>query len=165
MKRLYIKNEEVISLIFSEAEKRELDEIISLLADDVIGSSREQFTKPIKNSYEKAFKHIQQDPNAKLIVVKLDNQIVGVAQINFITYLTYQGGTRAQIEGVRIHKNYRTKGIGKQLFDYLIALAKNHHCHLVQLTTDKSRLGAFKFYQKLGFVNSHEGFKLHLNNK
>ena len=81
---------------------------------------------------------------------------------NFIANLTYQGGVRAQIEGVRIHKDYRSQGIGKRLFKHLIEMAKQHGCHLVQLTTDKSRPDAFRFYEQLGFVNSHDGFKLHV---
>lgn len=84
-----------------------------MLADDPLGSSREQYTQPLSDNYKNAFTAIQEDKNAKLILAKHNNFIIGVAQINFIAYLTYQGGIRAQIEGVRIHKDYRSKGIGK----------------------------------------------------
>lgn len=119
-------------------------------------------TKPLLNEYLKAFESIQSDHNTQLIVAKHNDELLGVAQINFLTYLTYTGGTRAQIEGVRVHQDYRDQNIGSQLFEYLITLAKQRHCHLVQLTTDKSRPDAYRFYEKLGFINSHEGFKLHL---
>ena len=107
-------------------------------------------------------KKIKQDPNADLIVAKLNHEIVAVAQVNYITYLTYQGGTRAQIEGVRVSEQQRGRGIGQRLFKYIIKMAQDKNCHVIQLTTDKSRPNAYKFYEKLGFKNSHAGFKLHL---
>jgi GNAT superfamily N-acetyltransferase len=79
-----------------------------------------------------------------------------------ISYLTYQGGIRAQIEAVRIHEDYRGKGIGQKLFEWAISRAKEKGAHLVQLTTDKKRAEALVFYEKLGFKASHEGMKLHL---
>lgn len=87
-----------------------------------------------------------------------------MAQIDYLQYLTYKGGVRAQIEGVRIHKGYRNKGIGKKLFNFLIDKAKQRGCHLVQLSTDKTRPEALKFYESLGFVQSHIGMKLHFKN-
>ena len=154
------KNEMIIS--FSKANENDLDSIVALIADDPLGLLREDYKMPLPDAYKNAFKMMQDDPHAHLIVAKHHNVIVGVAQINFLTYLTYQGGTRAQIEGVRIHKDYRSKGIGKQLFQYLIALAKEQGCHLVQLTTDKSRPDALRFYENLGFEQSHIGLKHHL---
>ena len=157
-----MKNNNEITIAFSKADESELEAIIALLADDPLGSSRETYDDSLPDSYRNAFKIIQADPNARLIVAKNKDIIVGIAQINFIAHLTYQGGTRAQIEGVRIHKDYRSKGIGKQLFEYLISLAKERGCHLVQLTTDKSRPAALEFYEGLGFKQSHIGLKLHL---
>lgn len=157
-----MKNNNKITITFSKADESELGEIISLLADDSLGSSREAYGDPLPDSYRNAFNIIQADSNAQLITAKHNDKIIGIAQINFLTHLTYQGGTRAQIEGVRIHKNYRSKGIGKQLFEYLILLAKDRGCHLVQLTTDKSRPAALGFYESLGFKQSHIGLKLHL---
>lgn len=153
----------MIKLDFLEATEVDLSAIVALLADDELGSIREDAVSENFKRYQLAFEEIQKDSNAKIIVVKHDNCIIGVAQINFLTYLTYQGGTRAQIEGVRIKREYQNQGIGTQLFQYLINLAKSHSCHMIQLTTNKSRLSAYKFYQKVGFVNSHEGFKLNLN--
>ena len=89
-----------------------------------------------------------------------DGNIIGTLQMTFITYLTFKGGTRALIEAVRIDKAYRGKGFGKKLFEYAINRAKNKNCHMVQLTTNKSRSEALKFYQSLGFEATHEGMKL-----
>ena len=96
------------------------------------------------------------------LIASINHRINYNKALNFIQNLTYQGGMRAQIEGVRVHQDYQSQGIGKLLFQHLTSLAKNRNCHIVQLTTDKSRPQAFKFYQELGFVNSHQGFKLHL---
>lgn len=152
----------MIKLDFFEATESDLPIIISLLAEDELGSTRENVNPDVFISYQTAFQKIQKDINAKIIVVKHDNQIIGVAQINFLTHLIYQGGTRGHIEGVRIKQEYQNQGIGTQFFQYLINLAKTHSCYMVQLTTNKVRVKAHRFYKKLGFVNSHEGFKLDL---
>lgn len=143
-----------------QASESDLDAIVEMLADDDLGAKREHFSHPLPKAYKTAFDAINHNKNAKLIVAKKHEHVIGVAQIDFITYLTYQGGTRAQIEGVRVHKNYRSQSIGKRLFEYLINLAKQRGCHMVQLTTNKERTNAFHFYESLGFVNSHAGFKL-----
>ena len=66
-----------------------------------------------------------------------------------------------QIEGVRIHKEFRSQGIGKQMFEWAIDRAKERNAHLLQLTTDKKRPKAIKFYEDLGFKATHEGMKIH----
>ena len=90
------------------------------------------------------------------------DRIVGTLQLSFIQYLTYRGGIRAQIEAVRIHEDQRGKGIGQKLFEWAIARAKERDAHVLQLTTDKDRPEALRFYEKLGFKASHEGMKLHI---
>ena len=93
----------------------------------------------------------------------MDGRLVGVLQLTFIPYLTYMGGWRALIEGVRVSSDARSLGIGRQLIEWAIDRARERNCHLVQLTTDKSRPDALRFYEKLGFKASHEGMKLHLD--
>lgn len=151
-----------MKVIFKQANRSDLAEIVALLNDDHLGQTRESQSTDISEAYFKAFELIDADPNALLVVGYDNTQVIALAQLNFIQYLTYQGGVRAQIEGVRVHRDYRGKGIGHQLFEYLIQLAKDHECHVVQLTSDKERLDALKFYEALGFKASHEGFKLHL---
>lgn len=89
-------------------------------------------------------------------------QVVGVLQLTFIPYLTYQGGWRALIEAVRVDPKLRSTGLGTTMFQWAIERARERRCHLVQLTTDKARPDAKRFYENLGFVASHEGMKLHL---
>ena len=91
-----------------------------------------------------------------------DGRVIGVLQLTFIPYLTYQGSWRALIEGVRVASDRRSGGIGRQLIEWCIARAVARGCRMVQLTSDKSRADAIRFYERLGFVASHEGLKLHL---
>ncbi|MEL6986446.1 MAG: GNAT family N-acetyltransferase [Bacteroidota bacterium] len=146
---------------FRNASLEDLPEIIAMLADDKLGKQRENYTVPLPNEYINAFEIINSDPHQELIVVKLDQKIIGTMQLSFIQYLTYQGGIRAQIEAVRIKSSYRGKGYGKQFFEWAIERAKTKGAHLLQLTTDKKRPEAIKFYESLGFKASHEGMKLH----
>ncbi|MCG1029137.1 GNAT family N-acetyltransferase [Virgibacillus halodenitrificans] len=145
-----------------KAEIQDLHKIIELLADDELGRKRERLEDPLPESYIKAFNAIQGDPNNELILAVLAEEIVGVLQITFTPYLTYQGGWRATIEGVRTNKFLRGKGIGTQMIEWAIHLAKERGAHVVQLTTDKQRPEALEFYKQLGFRASHEGLKLHL---
>jgi len=151
-----------MDLSFRQATSSDISHIVEMLADDELGSQREDFRSPIPVSYQNAFQAIDQDPNQELIVVEYDDQIIGTLQLSFIQYLTYQGGIRAQIEAVRIRKNHRGQGLGEQFFKWAIQRAQERNAHVLQLTTDKQRSGAIRFYEKLGFKASHEGMKLHL---
>lgn len=151
-----------MNIHFRKAIRADIPAIIRLLADDTLGATREQYTEPLPNQYYAAFEKIDSDKNNYLIVVELENQIIGTLQLTLITYLTYQGGKRALIEGVRTDKSVRGKGIGKAMFEWAINKAREEGCHMIQLTTDKKRPDAFEFYKKLGFIASHEGMKLHL---
>ena len=147
---------------FRKATKEDLSSIMQLIAADKLGAQREDYQDPLPTSYLEAFKNINEDFNQELIVVENDElEIVGTLQLSFIQYLTYQGGIRAQIESVRIRKDQRNKGLGRQLFEWAIARAKQRGAHLIQLTTDKKRPEALSFYKSLGFVASHDGMKLH----
>jgi len=147
--------------LFIHAEGADLESIVELLADDPLGAKRETHQTTLPQEYIAAFKNIQKDSNQELMVVKSGSQIIGTFQLSFIQYLTYQGGIRAQLEGVRVKKDYRSKGIGKFILDYCIKRAKERNAHLLQLTTDKQRPEAIKFYESFGFKSSHEGMKLH----
>ena len=146
------------------ANKKDVPAIVGLIANDELGRLRENFKTPLPQQYINAFDNINSDQNQELIVMLNDSgTVIGTLQLSFIQYLTYQGGIRAQIEAVRVHENYRNKGIGKKLIQWAIDRAKQKEAHVVQLTTDKKRDAALKFYEKLGFIASHEGMKLHLH--
>ncbi len=146
-----------------EATKKDVPTIVEMLANDKLGRQRERFENPLPNSYLSAFKQIDADTNQELVVME-DNsgKVIGTLQLSFLQYLTYQGGIRAQIEQVRVHESQRGKGLGRLLFEWAIERAKEKGAHVVQLTTDKKRPDALKFYENLGFKASHEGMKLYL---
>ncbi|QHV94365.1 GNAT family N-acetyltransferase [Spirosoma endbachense] len=144
------------------ATEYDLVEIVRMLSDDKLGALRENFQVPLPDAYQKAFNIIAADPHQELTVVEVNTEIVATFQLSFIQYLTYQGRIRAQIEAVRVKSNYRGKGIGKEIFQYAIQRARSKGAHLLQLTTDKKRPEAKRFYESLGFIDSHEGMKLHL---
>ena len=148
---------------FRCATRADVPDIVRMLADDLLGSKRERYTLPLPQSYYTAFEAIDKDPNNELVVVELEGKVVGVMQLTYIPYLTYQGSWRALIEGVRVDAKLRASGIGRKLFMWAIERARSKGCHLVQLTSDKARPDAIRFYQSLGFVASHEGMKLHLS--
>ncbi len=147
---------------FRKAIKEDIPKLVEMIADDALGQTRENFQDPLPSVYYEAFQKIDSDPNQELIVIQeTDGSIIGTLQLSFIQYLTYQGGIRAQIEAVRIHKYKRGEGLGETLFKWAIERAKDRNAHLIQLTTDKKRPEALKFYEKLGFKPGHEGMKLH----
>jgi ribosomal protein S18 acetylase RimI-like enzyme len=155
---------ETRTLNFRRATREDVPAIVRLLADDPLGATRETCSDPLPQSYYDAFAAIARDENNELIVVvDGERQVMGVLQITFIPYLTYRGGWRALIEGVRVGSDARSSGIGTRLFHWAIARAKERGCHMVQLTTDKTRPNAIRFYESLGFVASHEGMKLKLD--
>jgi len=147
---------------FRKANRSDLPAIVKMLAHDKLGKQREDFRVPLPDSYSLAFANINQDSNQELIVVEDEAQeVIGTLQLSFIPYLTYQGGIRAQIEAVRIREDQRGKGLGQKVFEWAIERARVRGAHLLQLTTDKQRPEAVKFYEKLGFKATHEGMKLH----
>ena len=148
---------------FRKANKEDVIEIVKMIADDKLGGLREDFQDPLPVKYYLAFENISNDHNQELIVLENEaNEVIGTLQLSFIQYLTYQGGIRAQIEAVRIRKDQRGKGVGEELFLWAIEKSKERGAHLLQLTTDKKRPDALKFYKRLGFVPSHEGMKMHI---
>ena len=147
---------------FRRATQDDVTLIVRMLADDPLGAQREAYAEPLPERYHRAFEAIDRDSNNELVVAEIDGKIAGVLQITFIPYLTYQGGWRALIEGVRVAADWRSRGVGRRLFEWAIARARQRGCHLVQLILDKVRPDAIRFYQNLGFEATHEGLKLHL---
>jgi GNAT superfamily N-acetyltransferase len=150
-------------ITFRRAQLDDLSAIVKLLADDPLGAQRERYQRPLPASYTAAFAAIDQDSNQELTVACRGEKIVGVLQLTFLPYITYRGGWRALIEGVRIARAERSQGLGRSMIEWAIARARARGCHMVQLTSDKARPEAQYFYVALGFVASHEGLKLHLS--
>ncbi|MBN8208161.1 GNAT family N-acetyltransferase [Bacillus sp. NTK071] len=145
---------------FRKATEEDLNAIVRLLSDDELGSAREHYREPLPVEYVEAFTAIETQVGNQIIVASEGQEVIGCLQLTIIPGLARRGMKRAQIEAVRVQKNYRGKGIGEDLFKEAISIAKSERCGLVQLTTDKMRSDAHRFYERLGFTASHEGMKL-----
>ncbi|MES1923971.1 GNAT family N-acetyltransferase [Salinisphaera sp. T31B1] len=148
---------------FREARAEDLLALVAMLADDELGRQRESPGAPLDDGYTAAFEAIQRDANNELVVCECGGELLGMLQITYIPYLTYIGRWRALIEGVRVASSQRGTGVGGRLFAWAIERAREKGCVMVQLTTDKQRPDAIRFYEKLGFTASHEGMKLWLD--
>jgi ribosomal protein S18 acetylase RimI-like enzyme len=152
----------MLEIVFRRAQSSDLPDIVALLADDELGRSREDASVPVNGKYVDAFDALQRDPNQLMGVLVADGVVAGCVQISFVPGLSRLGMWRGQLESVRIASGRRGEGLGRQLLDWAIAECRKRGCGVVQLTTDKSRLDARRFYESLGFRGSHEGMKLSL---
>ncbi len=134
--------------------------LVRLLADDPLGATREV---PDPTPYLRAFERVDADPNQLLVAAVADDAVVGMLQLSVIPGLSRAGALRGQIEAVRVGADHRGRGTGAALLRWAVDEARRRGCVLVQLTTDKSRADALRFYERLGFVASHEGLKLALD--
>ena len=147
-------------LMLRSATSTDLPRIIQLLADDELGATRE--TTVDAGPYRKAFAAIDSDPAHLLMVGELNGETVATFQLSFIPGLSHRGALRAQIEGVRVSGRARGLGVGTIAIQWAVDFAREQGCTLAQLTTDKTRTAAHRFYERLGFVRTHEGMKLTL---
>lgn len=154
---------------FRFATREDLPAIVALLADDEKGKTREELGDPLPSAYYTAFDAMESQstdalPNKYLLAIR-GAEIVGCLQLTLIAGLSRRGQLRAQIEGVRVASTARGQKIGEKLIHQSIAISKSLGAVLVQFTTDKTRKDAHRFYERLGFVASHEGMKMSLDPK
>jgi len=141
------------------ARRDDVPAIVHLLADDTFGASREQPTDPLPQAYWDAFDAISIQGGNELLVAEANGEVVGCLQLTVIPGLSRVGALRAQIEGVRVSSRHRGQRIGEALVDAATERAKTLGCVLVQLTTDRRRVDAHRFYERLGFESTHIGMK------
>lgn len=145
---------------FRAATQDDLHAVVEMLADDVLGAQRERLEDPLPSAYTEAFEAIERQPGNQVIVAVDDNDnVIGCLQLTLTPGLARLGMTRATIEGVRIARDHRNTGLGEELFRFAIDEARRAGCGLVQLTTDRARPDAHRFYERLGFEPSHIGMK------
>jgi GNAT superfamily N-acetyltransferase len=148
-------------IVIRRATLDDVPAIIAMLADDPLGATRE--TPGDLTPYRRAFEAIDADPNQLLVVADRNNEVIGTLQLTIIPGLSRQGATRALVEAVRVAASARGTGLGTTLMEWSIEEARGRGCAMIQLTSDKTRTDAHRFYiDRLGFTNSHEGFKLAL---
>ena len=144
------------------AKSTDLLSIVKLLADDFLGQQREDLSEPLNENYIKAFREIDGDANNELIVAELDGKVIGTLQLTYTPSLSYRGSKRCTVESVRVDRELRGKGIGKEMMLWAIERAKEKGCLSMQLTSHNDREDAHRFYEQLGFAKSHVGMKLSL---
>jgi GNAT superfamily N-acetyltransferase len=149
-------------LTFRYATEADLLPVVQLLADDEYAESREKGGDTVAPEYAAAFAAMQKMPANRILLAEQDGRIVAALQLTFLPGLSRRGATRAFIEAVRVASKLRGKNIGTQLMKHAIAEARAAGCKLVQLTSDRRRTRAHLFYRRLGFEQSHAGFKLEL---
>lgn len=148
---------------FRFAERDDIPAIVALLADDELGAQRERPAPTDEGVYLDAFERMAAEEfNKYLLAVAPDGALLGCLQITIISGLSRAGMKRAQLEGVRVATTARGQGIGHKLFTEAHDIAKREGCGLVQLTTDRAREDALRFYESLGYENTHNGVKLKL---
>ena len=150
------------NLTFRRAVEADVPAIIKMLADDKLGAARETLGPESLPRYLDAFRVIDADANQFLLVVDNGGEIVGTLQLTFIAGLARGGLKRGLVEAVRVASDRRGEKIGEAMFAWVLEKCRREGCGIVQLTTDKSRTDAHRFYDRLGFEPSHIGYKMML---
>lgn len=149
-------------LAYRRAVPDDLPFLVGLIAADYVGPPDDDPAEAMGPEYLAALAEIDADRNQRLVVVEHDEHRVGMFQLTFIPGIMRHGMRRAVIEAVHIVPEMRNRGFGSEMIAHAIAIARENGCGLMQLTSNKARLDAHRFYRKLGFAQSHEGFKLYL---
>ncbi|WP_344095985.1 GNAT family N-acetyltransferase [Nocardiopsis tropica] len=148
------------ALVIDRARAEDVAAIVALLADDVLGSQRED--PDDHASYLAAFEVIDADPHQFLAVARRDGRVLATLQLTILPGLSHRGATRAQVEGVRVHADERGSGLGSEMMAWAEAEARGRGAEMLQLTSDSARGDAHRFYVGLGYAASHVGFKKRL---
>ena len=148
-------------VLIRRATAADVAAIVAMIADDQLGATRESLDD--LTPYLAAFEQIDADPNQLLVVAERNDEVIGTLQLTIIPGLSRRGSTRGLIEAVRVAAPARGSGLGSTLIRWAVEESRTRGCALVQLTSDKTRTDAHRFYTTLGFTNSHEGFKLKLS--
>ncbi|MFN8769612.1 MAG: GNAT family N-acetyltransferase [Neisseriaceae bacterium] len=138
----------------------DLKDIVTLIHDDILGKDRER--PELLNQYNSIFEKILKSDNQQYFVVQYSNEIIGCFELTILYALSITSSIRLEVENVRVHSKYRSCGIGKWMFSEITKFAQENNCSIIQLTSNKIRKDAHKFYTSIGYKNSHEGFKLYL---
>jgi GNAT superfamily N-acetyltransferase len=145
-------------IIFRKAFETDLSRIIEMLHNDILGKDRE--VSDNFANYKKAFDEIMADKNNFLMIIELEKEVIGTCHLTIMPSLTLQGSKRMNIEAVRVDEKFSGQGIGSWMMKKAIEFAKNNEVKILQLTTNKKRLDAHRFYERLGFEKTHEGMKM-----
>lgn len=146
-------------LTIREAGPQDLEAIIRLHEEDELGGHGDAWNAENRPAYEAAFAAIQTSPDNRLFVAERDGQVIGTFQLTFIPSLTGRGALRVKIESVKVRSRLRSQGIGARMLAFAEQEARARGARLLELSSNKTRGDAHRFYERIGFARSHEGFK------
>lgn len=149
-------------ILIRKAEKNDIEAILQIMLEDMIGEKEDYDGNKIHENYIKAFETINRNDWQYLAVAVQNSKVIGTFQLSFIPNIIYTGALICLVEAVLVSSEYRGKGIGSYMMKWAIDTAKEKGCRLVELTSNKLRNDAHRFYKQLGFIATHEGFKLDL---
>lgn len=149
-------------VIIRDATLDDLPFIAALGDEDEVAAARDPLRPDNAKQQRDGFLAIQADPNHQLLIAERHGGRVGSFQLSFIPGVSRRGAWRGQIESVRVLAELRGEGIGEAMMRWAIAECEKRSCGIVQLTSDKQREAAHRFYERLGFEPTHTGFKLKL---
>jgi GNAT superfamily N-acetyltransferase len=149
-------------LLIREARQDDVASIVALFASDTLGGHGDTMAPDALPDYVGAFRRIAASPNDTLYVAELGGAVVGTFQTTMITSMTGRGGMSVKVEAVHTSSVMRGKGIGAAMMRFAIERARDAGARSVQLTSNNARVDAHRFYERLGFVKSHAGFKMKL---
>jgi GNAT superfamily N-acetyltransferase len=110
--------------------------------------------------YMRAFDEVEASPANHLFVAERAGIVLGTFQITLIPGIAARGRKRAKLESVHVAPESRGLGVGALMVAAALGFAKEHGAGLVELSSNKNRIDAHRFYRNLGFDQSHEGFKI-----
>jgi GNAT superfamily N-acetyltransferase len=148
-----------VTAVIRSARRGDLPAIVGIIA---AGTLRNAEDPSALSAYESAFEEIDGDPHSVALVAELEGEVVGTCQVFSFRHLQSQGGRCAELESMHVDEPYRNAGIGTQLLDAALQWARSQGCYRLQLTSNKVRTDAHRFYERHGLTASHEGFKIFL---
>lgn len=149
-------------LTYRPAAEADLPFIIRLIVEDGVIATNDDPADALHADYREALAAIAADPNHEMIIAELDGEPIGCFQLSYLPGLTRRGMWRGQIESVHVVEARRNLGLGGEMIRWAVERCRGRNCAMIQLTSNKKRLDAHRFYERLGFAKSHDGFKLYL---
>lgn len=150
-------------LVIREAVEGDLPALMAIFASDQIGGHGDTTDPAALPSYRDAFRRIDANPDMRLYVAELDGEVVGTAQTVTVASLPGRGTLTMLVEAVHVRADMRGRRLGEALMRHCIALAREAGARRIELTSNAGRIDAHRFYVRLGFVQSHLGFKMRLD--
>lgn len=146
-------------LTYRAARPADLPFIIGLIVEDSVLATNDSASDAMHEDYLNALAAIDADPNQEMIVAEENGVPLGCFQLTYLPGLMRRGMWRGMIEVVHVAEGHRGRGLGSQMMRWALDRSRERGCGMVQLTSNKKRLDAHRFYERLGFLKSHEGFK------